>query len=214
MMHRADQPPRARGSARRHGQRRDARRRQRDGERSTRQQSVTSATGSRNRRAFDESSSKGSFTGEHDSLRLTPVIPGVEAEERLGVGIERAHKDALPSPLLDRMTEYRDENIISEVPHDAEVVRDGEVGGPELLLQIGQRFGTSTWIETSSTDTGSSATSSFGDSISTGRSRCTRAGRRRTGADGGRSCSAAEPDLRSHGAGTGACARPWAAACR
>ena len=42
-------------------------------------------------------------------------------------------------PLLHRVAEIHDEHVVRDVPHDAEVVRDEEVGEPELLLQVGQQ---------------------------------------------------------------------------
>jgi hypothetical protein len=48
----------------------------------------------------------------------------------------------------------------------AEVVRDEQVGQAELGLQVGSRLMTWAWIDTSSADTGSSATTSFGFSAS------------------------------------------------
>ena len=54
-----------------------------------------------------------------------------------------------------------------DVPHDAEIVRDEEVGEARArCCKSASRFSTWAWIETSSAETGSSATSSFGDSIS------------------------------------------------
>src|SRR5829696_4265904 len=61
------------------------------------------------------------LTLEHDALALDAGDARRRGEESLGVGMERAREDTLLSPLLDGV-----------------VVRDEEVGEPELLLQVGQ----------------------------------------------------------------------------
>jgi predicted exporter len=63
---------------------------------------------------------------------------------------------------FDDLAQIHDRDAVGDVLDDGEVVGDEEVGQAELALQVLSRLMTCAWIETSSAETGSSQTMSFG----------------------------------------------------
>ena len=134
---------------------------------------------------------RGDVTGEADALaalRLVAVGLGDGGQKGVGVGVTRAAVDGVAVADLDDLAEVHDRDALREVPHDGQVVGDEEERDAQLLLDLLRRLTTWAWMETSSAETGSSATISFGSGPARGRRRCAGAGRRRTRAGSG--CSA------------------------
>jgi hypothetical protein len=80
--------------------------------------------------------------------------------------MERPLEDALLGTLLHRQSQVHDEDVVRDVAHDGEVVRDEEIRDAELRCKSAIRFSTCACTETSSADTGSSATTNAGSSMS------------------------------------------------
>ena len=101
-------------------------------------------------------------------------------------GWHRSRVEVVGGRGLDDLAEVHDRDAVGDVAHDGEVVRDEEVGQAELVLQVSSRLMTCAWIETSSAETGSSATISSRLERERARDRrCAGAGRRRTRAGSG-----------------------------
>ena len=62
--------------------------------------------------------------------------------------------------------EIHHRDAVGDVLHHREIVRDEDVGEPEALLQVAQQVEDLRRIETSSAETGSSQTISFGSTAS------------------------------------------------
>ena len=77
---------------------------------------------------------------EHDALAAAGrPAPGVDASSACVYGCSGRAKMRSLRPLLHREAQVHDEHVVRDVPDDAEVVRDEEVGEPELALQVGEQ---------------------------------------------------------------------------
>jgi hypothetical protein len=74
--------------------------------------------------------------------------------------------DLLGRPILHDLPGLHDRDSVAHRANDREIVRDEEIREPELGLKSFSRFRICAWIETSSAETGSSQTISFGPSAS------------------------------------------------
>jgi hypothetical protein len=54
--------------------------------------------------------------------------------------MQRPREDPRRRPLLHRQAEVHDQHVVRDVPHHAEVVRDEQVGEPELGLKVGHQI--------------------------------------------------------------------------
>ena len=74
---------------------------------------------------------------EHDALALRQRIGDRHRrEQRLGVRMDRPLVELLGRRELDDLAEVHDGDAVGDVAHDAEVVRDEDVGQRELVLQV------------------------------------------------------------------------------
>jgi hypothetical protein len=88
--------------------------------------------------------------------------------------------DAVAVADLDDLAEVHHRDLGAEVPHDGQVVGDEEERDVELLLDPLKQVDHLAWIDTSSAETGSSATSSLGFRVRARAMPMRCAGRRRT----------------------------------
>ena len=56
--------------------------------------------------------------------------------QRAGVGMQRRPEHCIARPVLDRPAKIHHDHLVGDVPDHREVVRDEEIGEPELLLQL------------------------------------------------------------------------------
>jgi len=61
-------------------------------------------------------------------------------EKRLRVGMKRTRIDRFDVALLDRVTRVHDDDTVTELRDDAEIVRDEEDRGPMLSTELPQQF--------------------------------------------------------------------------
>jgi hypothetical protein len=74
---------------------------------------------------------------EHDSLALRQRIGNRHGrEQRLRVGVDRAVVKLLGRRKLDDLAEVHDRDAVGDMPDDAEIVGDEDIGQRELVLQV------------------------------------------------------------------------------
>ena len=66
-------------------------------------------------------------------------MPGVDASSACVYGCSGRAKMRLLRTLLHREAQVHDQHVVRDVAHHAEVVRDEEIGEPELALQVGEK---------------------------------------------------------------------------
>ena len=93
---------------------------------------------------------------------LTGVDDGHRREERLRVRVDGPRLELVRRRQLHDLAEVHHGDPVGDVADDGEVVGDEEVRQPELALEVLSRLRICAWIETSSAETGSSATISRG----------------------------------------------------
>jgi hypothetical protein len=71
--------------------------------------------------------------------RLVRVGGRDRGQERPRVGVDRRREQVVGVRDLDDAAEIHHRDSVRDVPHDREIVRDEEVGQPELALQILQQ---------------------------------------------------------------------------
>ena len=86
------------------------------------------------------------------------VRDGDRREQGPRVGMQRAGEDVVAGPELHDPAEVHDGHAIADVPDHGQVVGDEEIGEPQLVFRSSSRFTTCAWMDTSSAETGSSAT--------------------------------------------------------
>ena len=91
---------------------------------------------------------------------------GIAESSAIVYGCSGRAKSSSDGRDLDDLAEVHHGDAVGDVADDREVVGDEEVREAELRFSSTSRFSTCDWIETSSADTGSSATTSFGCSTS------------------------------------------------
>ncbi len=71
---------------------------------------------------------------QHDALGPGDAgHAGRRRQQRLGVRVQRPREDALLGALLHRQAQVHHQHVVGDVAHHAEVVRDEQVGQPELV---------------------------------------------------------------------------------
>jgi len=98
--------------------------------------------------------------------RGDPWSRAARREQCRRVGMLRVVVDRPLSPSSTMRPEVHHRDAVRDLANHRQVVRDEDVGEIEVLLQVRSRFSTCAWIETSSAETGSSHTISFGESAS------------------------------------------------
>ena len=79
---------------------------------------------------------------KHVSLQDDPFLPGRRirrkdrrgGEKRAGIGMRPVTEDELHGAAFHDLAEIHDDDFITDIPHDIQIVRDEEIGQREFVL--------------------------------------------------------------------------------